>query len=279
MLAKSHSSPPPKNSHNAEPPQSSNGISQPAVKSIEHREVAENTPPVSQLKQEEPKPDNDASVCEEGLSQSIEKQQVESENQSKEDTISAIKQEILTPTMAATPAKSPTSGAQTPPTASTKATKPRATPKTEKKKTNGTVKKPAAKKRKVEAESRGDTPASHGSGTPSSNRVSKAIAPKNAKQSSATPAQSSPPPAEPEPEVDEEEEEEDSDNELFCICRKPDDHTWMIGCDGGCEDWFHGRCVKMDQRDENLIDKYICRYLDIAKRQRRLTSTRPELFG
>ncbi|KAI9367972.1 hypothetical protein BJX61DRAFT_259248 [Aspergillus egyptiacus] len=54
------------------------------------------------------------------------------------------------------------------------------------------------------------------------------------------------------------EEEEGSDDEEYCICRKPDNHTWMIGCDGGCEDWFHGKCVNIDQRDEELIDKYIC---------------------
>ncbi|KKA25456.1 PHD transcription factor [Rasamsonia emersonii CBS 393.64] len=55
--------------------------------------------------------------------------------------------------------------------------------------------------------------------------------------------------------------EEDSDvnaDEVFCICRKPDNHTWMIGCDGGCEDWFHGKCVNIDPQDADLIDKYIC---------------------
>ncbi len=48
------------------------------------------------------------------------------------------------------------------------------------------------------------------------------------------------------------------DNEVFCICRKGDNHTWMIGCDGGCEDWFHGKCVNIQERDGDLIDKYIC---------------------
>jgi COMPASS component SPP1 len=46
--------------------------------------------------------------------------------------------------------------------------------------------------------------------------------------------------------------------ELYCICRRPDSHTWMIGCDGGCEDWFHGACVNIKQDDGDLIDKYIC---------------------
>ncbi|EFQ97941.1 protein kinase subdomain-containing protein [Nannizzia gypsea CBS 118893] len=56
-------------------------------------------------------------------------------------------------------------------------------------------------------------------------------------------------------------DDDDEDNDesaLFCICRKPDNHTWMIACDGGCEDWFHGRCMKIDPKDADLIDKYIC---------------------
>jgi COMPASS component SPP1 len=32
----------------------------------------------------------------------------------------------------------------------------------------------------------------------------------------------------------------------------------MIGCDGGCDDWFHGDCVNMKQADEELVDKFIC---------------------
>jgi COMPASS component SPP1 len=52
--------------------------------------------------------------------------------------------------------------------------------------------------------------------------------------------------------------EPDNDNEVFCICRKGDNHTWMIACDGGCEDWFHGKCVNIEERDGDLIDKYIC---------------------
>jgi COMPASS component SPP1 len=54
------------------------------------------------------------------------------------------------------------------------------------------------------------------------------------------------------------ENEADDENEVFCICRKGDNHTWMIGCDGGCEDWFHGKCVNIQERDGDLIDKYIC---------------------
>lgn len=51
----------------------------------------------------------------------------------------------------------------------------------------------------------------------------------------------------------------DSDSGMiYCICRKPDNHTWMIGCDGPCEDWFHGKCVDLAREDEDLLDKYIC---------------------
>ncbi|KAH9873202.1 hypothetical protein J1614_005600 [Plenodomus biglobosus] len=48
------------------------------------------------------------------------------------------------------------------------------------------------------------------------------------------------------------------DHNLYCLCKKPDNHRWMIGCDGGCDDWFHGDCVNMKQADEGLVDKFIC---------------------
>lgn len=32
----------------------------------------------------------------------------------------------------------------------------------------------------------------------------------------------------------------------------------MIACDGGCDDWFHGKCVGVRQEDEELVDRYIC---------------------
>ena len=119
------------------------------------------------------------------------------------------------------------------------------------------------------------------SGTPVSSRVSKPpVAPKMKKQPSMSLA-SSPVPSDrmslapatddeaedegqkaylPAGEADENENdnEPDNDNEVFCICRKGDNHTWMIACDGGCEDWFHGKCVNIQERDGDLIDKYIC---------------------
>jgi len=57
---------------------------------------------------------------------------------------------------------------------------------------------------------------------------------------------------------DEDQGTPDPDAEVYCICRRPDNGTFMIGCDGGCDDWFHGKCVKIEERDKNLIDRYIC---------------------
>ncbi|PGG99489.1 compass component spp1 [Blastomyces parvus] len=130
------------------------------------------------------------------------------------------------------------------------------------------TKKPAAKKRKLNPNDteRADGMASplQRSATPVSSRVSKAPAAKNRKQSSLSVAGSPAPESKkaakaPEAQEGEDDTDEDEDpSELFCICRKPDNHTWMIGCDGGCEDWFHGKCVKIKQEDADLIDKYIC---------------------
>lgn len=109
----------------------------------------------------------------------------------------------------------------------------------------------SVKRRKIDGSSDG-TPSVQRSGTPASSRASKTPAPKYRKQHSFTPDRSSSP-------IDPEDDgEEDEDAALFCVCRKPDDHTVMIACDGPCQDWFHGRCVGIDEKDGNLIDKYIC---------------------
>ncbi|KAK2757096.1 hypothetical protein FQN54_005065 [Arachnomyces sp. PD_36] len=109
--------------------------------------------------------------------------------------------------------------------------------------------KPAPKKRKVGSLDSDSKDAAGRSGTPASSRASRTPAPgpKNAVE---------------EDEVEEDgeggDDVEDEDDGIFCICRRPDNHTWMIGCDGGCEDWFHGACVKINKADADLIDKYIC---------------------
>ncbi|KAL8667288.1 MAG: hypothetical protein Q9202_000861 [Teloschistes flavicans] len=118
------------------------------------------------------------------------------------------------------------------------------------KKGTATAVRPAAKKRKLEP-SEGVIDASSLARIPSpaSRRASKTPAPKNRKEESATPQRSSSIAAE---------DAEDDEDGVFCICRKPDDHTWMIGCDGPCEDWFHGRCINMTEKDGELIEKYFC---------------------
>lgn len=129
--------------------------------------------------------------------------------------------------------------------------RPAPKPKSGKKGTASAIQR-GAKRRKVDGSSDG-TPSVQRSGTPASSRASKTPAPKNRKQQSVTPGRSSSP-------IDPEEDdgEEDEEAALFCVCRKPDDHTVMIACDGPCQDWFHGRCVGINEKDGNLIDKYIC---------------------
>lgn len=56
----------------------------------------------------------------------------------------------------------------------------------------------------------------------------------------------------------EDDDESGSDQGIYCICRGPDNHRFMIACDR-CEDWFHGDCIGMDKyTGENLVQRYIC---------------------
>ncbi|EEP82679.1 predicted protein [Uncinocarpus reesii 1704] len=149
------------------------------------------------------------------------------------------------------------------PAPSVKVTKKRAGPPVGTKKGQA-VRKPAVKKRKLNGmESVDDTAGSQrSSATPAPARA-KTAKQRNRKQPSASTAGSPPPDTKNrgrphELDEDAEGEDDDDDSELFCICRRPDNHTWMIACDGGCEDWFHGKCVNMKQADADLIDKYIC---------------------
>jgi COMPASS component SPP1 len=123
----------------------------------------------------------------------------------------------------------------------------------------GTAKKPAPKKRNMndaDADSmdghRSNTPASRASKGPGKKQDSVSIAGSPAPDDTKRRGKEQP--------GDDEDEDVEDENELFCICRRPDNHTWMIGCDGECGDWFHGKCVNIDPRDAELIDKYICEY-------------------
>ncbi|KAL8833910.1 MAG: hypothetical protein Q9170_004014 [Blastenia crenularia] len=118
------------------------------------------------------------------------------------------------------------------------------------KKGTATTVKPAAKKRKTEKATNSiekSSPLAR-SGTPNSSRASKTPAPKGRKQESVTPQRSS----------SLAHDDDDDEDGVFCICRGPDDHTWMIACDGPCEDWFHGRCINMTEKESQLIEKYYC---------------------
>lgn len=129
-----------------------------------------------------------------------------------------------------------------PPKPKTAPTRKRAAPK------KGTAVKPPAKKRKVETESGKASPRT---GTPATSRASVTPAPRKGKPDSATPTRSS-------SVANPEDDEDDGELELFCICRKPDDHTVMLACDGPCEDWFHVRCVNMTNEKVALISKWYC---------------------
>lgn len=123
------------------------------------------------------------------------------------------------------------------------------------KKGTATTVKPAAKKRKVEKanNSTPNPPPPAHPDTPTSSRASKTPAPAGRKQESVTPQRSS--------SIANDDDDDDEDG-VFCICRGPDDHTWMIACDGPCEDWFHGRCINMTEKDSQLIEKYFCMSFD-----------------
>lgn len=125
-----------------------------------------------------------------------------------------------------------------------------------------TVKRPTNKKRKIESEPsvagnnirRSATPNSHNGTLKTPGLRGGAGGKKSASQ---TPAGSSPVPEF----IDDGASEagsDDSSGDVFCLCRKGDNHTYMIACDGGCEDWFHGKCVDIREEDGDLIDKYIC---------------------
>jgi len=44
----------------------------------------------------------------------------------------------------------------------------------------------------------------------------------------------------------------------YCVCQSNDDGRKMIGCDGGCGDWFHSDCISISAEEQHLIDKFIC---------------------
>lgn len=49
-------------------------------------------------------------------------------------------------------------------------------------------------------------------------------------------------------------------DELYCICRKPDvEGELMISCDG-CDEWFHFKCMRLNNNRQALIAKFFCKF-------------------
>ena len=47
--------------------------------------------------------------------------------------------------------------------------------------------------------------------------------------------------------------------EVYCICKQPDDGRLMVGCDG-CDDWFHFSCMKIPEEYRDLVYSFYCPY-------------------
>ncbi|QPG73752.1 hypothetical protein FOA43_001066 [Brettanomyces nanus] len=39
--------------------------------------------------------------------------------------------------------------------------------------------------------------------------------------------------------------------ELYCVCRRPDDGQLMVACDG-CDEWFHFKCMNLNEKYKDL---------------------------
>ncbi|XP_023014579.1 CXXC-type zinc finger protein 1 [Leptinotarsa decemlineata] len=47
------------------------------------------------------------------------------------------------------------------------------------------------------------------------------------------------------------------DGQAYCICRSSDSSRFMIACDA-CEEWYHGDCMKISEKEAKLIKQYFC---------------------
>jgi hypothetical protein len=55
---------------------------------------------------------------------------------------------------------------------------------------------------------------------------------------------------------EEEEEEEKQQQQVFCVCRGPE-KGFMIQC-SLCDEWYHGKCVKITETQAKKIREYVC---------------------
>ncbi|KAI8076095.1 hypothetical protein BDF21DRAFT_453412 [Thamnidium elegans] len=62
-------------------------------------------------------------------------------------------------------------------------------------------------------------------------------------------------------------------NVLYCICKRPYDvPRFMIACDK-CDQWFHGECIQISEKQGEFIDLYFCE--NCAKITGKKTSWKP----
>jgi hypothetical protein len=53
----------------------------------------------------------------------------------------------------------------------------------------------------------------------------------------------------------------DDGGKRYCFCRGPSDGAFMLGCNDGSacgDEWFHGRCVGVEEADEKAADEFVC---------------------
>lgn len=56
---------------------------------------------------------------------------------------------------------------------------------------------------------------------------------------------------------DHQDEDKYWDEGPYCICDGPE-VGWMIACEGGCDGWFHGDCVSIEGKDEDILEHFVC---------------------